>query len=77
MTVKKTNGVSHPLNGGYTPKVLGERIATNGYQPRGDLMMEGYSPKVTMVSKPSSEPIKHGYQPPSQTRTVAPPPKKP
>lgn len=77
MSDKKISDTPQFKNDDYMPKISGDRLATNGYQPRNDLMMEGYSPKVATVRTSQSEPVKHGYQPPSQTRPVAPPPKKP
>lgn len=75
MTDKKISNATQFLNDGYMPNSTGDKFAINGYQPRNDLMMEGYSPQVARTSQ--SEPVKHGYQPPSQTHPVAPPPKKP
>lgn len=77
MSDKKTSNAPQFRNDGYMPNTTEDQFATNGYQPRNELMMEGYSPKVAAVRTSQSEPVKHGYQPPSQTRPVAPPPKKP
>ncbi|EMJ6960254.1 hypothetical protein ACUT11_004136 [Escherichia coli] len=64
---------------GYQPKVSNERLAINGYQPQNNGSVGFFSSPITMQQCPSSleSEKRDGYQPPSQTRPVAPPPKKP
>ncbi|WP_156964085.1 hypothetical protein [Trabulsiella guamensis] len=67
-----------PMMEGYQPRTSSERLAINGYQPQNSGSTGFSNSPITMQQQSgSSEPEKHGYQPPSQSRPVAPPPKKP
>ncbi|EKI2959915.1 hypothetical protein FHC49_00295 [Kluyvera sp. EC_51] len=67
-----------PMMEGYQPRISGEHLAINGYQPQNHGSAGFFNSPITMQQQSSlPEPEKHGYQPPSQTRPVAPPPQKP
>ncbi|WP_157925959.1 hypothetical protein [Escherichia coli] len=81
---KKTNNEQLNTDGyqammeGYQPRISGEHLAINGYQPQNHGSAGFFNSPITMQQQSSlPEPEKHGYQPPSQTRPVAPPPQKP